>query len=142
MNGNNIIFRLHIPYWNEDEHPFTITGMDAEDTLQHITGYKKGSDEIVWDIDIENGVVLNWNGQKVDVFDKLRDGGTYELVDNGEVISHKNGYVPDFLYIGYGSGFGDYLQLSVDASGAIIGWDETHANDCLAMFGIFKADKQ
>lgn len=132
---NILVLRLHIPYYSEDEHPFTMEGYDTEDTLQRVTGFNPDNEEVVWDIDLNEGVVLNWNGEKVDMFEKLRDEGVYELLCNGEKLCCKeNEYVPDCLYFGEGSGYGDYIQMSVEKDGHIDGWDSEKKNECLEFF--------
>lgn len=130
-----MIFRLHIPFWNDDDHPFTIAGKDVEETLPFVTGYVDGSEEIIWNIDIETGEVLEWNGNAVSVFDKLRDNGTYELVIDDEVIRTLEDYVPDFCCIGE-NGYNDYIRLDVDAGGHILGWDDRLKDECLAFFDV------
>lgn len=139
MKNNNLIFRLHIPFWNDDDHPFTIIGKDAEETLPLVTGYVDGSEEIIWNIDIETGKVLEWNGNAVYVFDKLRDNGTYELVIDEKVIRTMEGYVPDFCCIGE-NGYNDYIKLDVDADGCIRGWDNKLKDECLAFFDVITPD--
>lgn len=139
MEKQKLIFRLHIPFWNEDDHPFTIIGKDAEETLPFVTGYVDGSQEIIWNIDIETGKVLEWNGNAVYVFDKLRDNGTYELVIDDEVIRTLEGYVPDFCCIGE-NGYGDYIKLDVDADGCIRGWNNKLKDECLAFFDVITLD--
>lgn len=135
MEKNNVLtLRVHIPCWSEDEHPFTIEGCETEDTLKRVTGYSPDFEKVVWDIDLENGTVMNWNGEEVDMFDKLRDEGVYELYYGETLVCKKEGYVPEFLYIGEGCGYGDYIQMSVEKDGHIKEWND-RINDCLDYFG-------
>lgn len=75
-------------------------------------------------IDIDSGKILNWHHGKIaNIHYKVADDGNYKLLDaEGNTIVNKDSYVPDFLAID-GPGYGDYIKMSVDELGFIIGWD-------------------
>lgn len=136
MEEKKLFFKLHIPVWSEDQDQFEMVGVDQEDVLENLTGYNKDNEEVVWDIDIKTGVIQNWNGKEVGLYDKLRDEGTYELVCNGKVICSIDGYVPDFCCIGE-DGYGDYISMTVNSDGSINDWNyEKCADKCLKFFGV------
>lgn len=136
MEENKLFFRLHIPVWSEDQDQFEMVGVDQEDVLENLTGYNKDNEEVVWDIDIKTGVVQNWNGKEVGLYDKLCDSGTYELVYDNKVIHSIDGYVPDFCCIGE-EGYGDYISMSVNSDGSINDWNYEKCTDkCLKFFGV------
>ena len=75
-------------------------------------------------IDVDNGIIANWpKGQSVDVYAKVRDDGTYSILDkNKQVIKTLDqSYVPDCLAI-EDSGYGDYIIMKIDANGKIQNW--------------------
>lgn len=75
-------------------------------------------------IDIESGVILNWNrGKSADIYYKVCDNGRYFLRDDsGEtVLSIVDDYVPDILCPG-GRGYGDYIIMHVNENGQIKNW--------------------
>lgn len=118
-----LICRVHIPVWVEDQDQFEMAGVDQEDVLENLAGFDRDDEKVVWDIDIETGTIQNWNGKEVNLYDKLCDEGTFELIYDGNVIAqYENEYVPDFLCIG-DSGYGDYIALSINADGTINDWN-------------------
>lgn len=66
---------------------------------------------------------MNWEkGKSADIHYKVCDGGIYKLIDTeGNTILEKDGYVPGILSPG-GSGYGDYIIMSVDENGGIDNW--------------------
>lgn len=137
----NLICRVHIPVYVEDQDQFEMVGVDQEDVLENLTGFDRDNEEVVWDIDIETGTIQNWNGKEVGLFDKLRDEGSYELIYDGNAIaSFINDYVPDFLCIGEEC-YGDYIALSVNADGTINDWNyEKCPEQCYEFFGVITLD--
>lgn len=74
-------------------------------------------------IDIDAGKVVDWpEGVTADVHYKVCDAGVYVLLDESRAEVHRaDGYVPDILSPG-GSGYGDYIIMSIDGSGQIAKW--------------------
>ena len=119
----NLICRVHIPVYAEDQDQFEMVGVDQEDVLENLTGFDRDNEEVVWDIDIETGTIQNWNGKEVGLYDKLRDEGTYELIyDDNVIAQYEHEYVPDFLCIGT-EGYNDYIALSINEDGSIKDWN-------------------
>lgn len=82
-------------------------------------------------IELERGVIRDWpTGTVADIHYKICDDGDYYLERNGEVVAQRlDEYVPDVLSPG-GSGYGDYVIMSVDGAGRILNWDVSAlAND-------------
>lgn len=76
-------------------------------------------------IDIDTGKIINWDnefGQKHGGWHlemKVCDGGTYYLInENCHIISKIEDYVPNNL----GIGSDDYLEMSIDKDGYILGF--------------------
>ena len=57
---------------------------------------------------------------------KVRDGGTYTLLDaQMQPIWQIRGYVPSKLIPPYEEGYGDYITLEINADGTIANWRKT-----------------
>lgn len=78
--------------------------------------------EIVWDIDINTGIIKGWDSGKVQINFKVTDGGRYSLLKNGKIVAEKSDYVPFFLQIDE-NGYNDYVEITVDKNGQIKNWD-------------------
>lgn len=74
-------------------------------------------------IDLDTGAIVDWpEGTLLDVHFKVCDAGVYTLLDaSKQTIIAKDGYVPDILCPG-GSGYGDYIIMSIDGEGRIANW--------------------
>lgn len=56
---------------------------------------------------------------------KVRDGGTYILLDaNRQPLWQICGYVPSKLIPPFEKGYGDYIELAVEADGTIVDWPQ------------------
>lgn len=76
-------------------------------------------------IDIENGVVINWDkGNKANIHYKVCDDGSYSILGpNKELItSKKDCYVPKIL-CPKKEGYGDYIIMDIDENGLIANWE-------------------
>ena len=83
-----------------------------------------GTPQIIWDIDIQSGVIKGWEGKGCSLYFKVVDSGEYALLANGvEVARAVNEYVPKFLQLD-GDGWDDYISISVDSTGKIRKWDK------------------
>jgi len=74
-------------------------------------------------IDVNTGIIQHWpQGTTADIHFKVCDDGKYTLqAEDGTTIVMKDGYVPDVMCPG-GEGFGDYIIMKIDESGAIQNW--------------------
>jgi len=74
-------------------------------------------------IDLTTGVVEGWpDGTTADVHYKVCDAGIYRLLDaDKNVVREIEGYVPSIMSPG-GSGYGDYVIMTIDADGKIVNW--------------------
>lgn len=133
--NNKLIFRLHITgrYFGD----CMVNGVNDKElsgkTKPTVCGWNDSEKSVIWDIDIESGTVLNWNGQVVDTHYKLVDDGYYELIYNGKVVSEADGYVPPFLGIEEDA-FGDYVCLHINSDGTIRGWNENNTRNQIYEF--------
>lgn len=75
-------------------------------------------------IDIESGVILNWeSGKTANVHYKVCDDGTYHLEDEERnILLTKEYYVPKILDLD-GESYGDYIIMKVDEKGKISNWN-------------------
>jgi hypothetical protein len=103
-------------YWEDA----TVNGV--EDTEGNLIPCREG-DDFCPIIDLETGVILNWEqGKTADIHYKVCDDGDYYVLDvNDEVVLHKEGYVIDSLAI-EDEGYGDYIIIKVDENGFINNW--------------------
>ena len=105
-------------YWEDAE----VNGV--EDTDGTLIPCRNG-DKWEVDIDVDTGKILNWEqGKEAKIHYKVRDGGSYSLFDsNGTKRLRLDGcYVPDILAID-GSGYGDYIIITIDKDGFIKNWE-------------------
>lgn len=74
-------------------------------------------------IDVETGVIINWESGKIASVDsKICGNGVYTLLDKKlKEIKTIKGYVLNCLAIGE-DGHGDYIILNIDEDGKIKGW--------------------
>lgn len=80
----------------------------------------------VWkaNIEIDTGKIVEWEqGKTGDMKLKVVDEGSYTLIDsdNNDVLSIKEGYVPNQL-LPPTNGYGDYVHFIIDENGFITNW--------------------
>ena len=120
--------QITIPYDKEDElisfddgvmtelecdEEFTPPMLNAEDQL------------LEYVIDLKEGKMLNWNyeGGYLRMWAKVCDGGTYTLLDSEKKpIWQIRGYVPNKLIPPFENGYGDYIDLAIEADGKVVDW--------------------
>lgn len=111
-----------------------VDGVDLDPDNPLIPGYDEKK-YITWVIDIDNGIILNWNSENViskmsvtRVYFKVCDQGTYSLLDDDmkTVIASRDGYVPEILGQDDTS-FGDYIYLTIMPDGSIKNWRVTNS---------------
>ena len=79
-------------------------------------------------VDLKERKVKDWDKSNgyLRIWAKVRDEGTYTLYDKDmEMLWQIQGYVPNALIPPYDMGFGDYLELAIEADGALPQWQET-----------------
>ena len=119
-----ILVEANVRYWEDS----SIDGID--DTDGSLMPCRKGD---AWCpiIDIETGVILNWEiGKTAEVHYKVCDDGGYWLLNkHGDKIAKLvDYYVPKFLDT-VGDGFGDYIILNIEKNGKIKDWNFNHKID-------------
>ena len=96
----------------ETEEDFVIPNYDGENKLMNFT------------IDLQEGRVVDWSrGEYIRLWGKVRDEGTYTLLDaDRKPLWQITGYVPNKLVPPQESGWGDYIRLAIEADGRIEEW--------------------
>lgn len=95
--------RIEVPYDSDDEIPEYI---------------HEGRNTLVFLIDLDRRKVVDWpEGNSYDLFLKVRDSGTYTLLDPhmGELACIDQDYVPDCVPGEYG----DYVELCIESDGTV-----------------------
>ena len=103
-----------VRYWEDA----TINGVEDEDGSRIPC---RIGDNWCPTIDLRTGKVVGWpEGVEADVHYKVCDDGCYWLLNEaGKRIAVRAGYVPsDYLCHG-DNGYGDYIIMTIDGSGAI-----------------------
>ena len=107
---------LGVRYWEDG----VVNGIQDDDG--ELIPLRNGDN---WDIviDVDTGIIEGWpEGTTASLHYKVADEGIYSLVSrSGEVITTKDGYVPEMLSPA-GEGFGDYVIMNIGADGKIEGW--------------------
>lgn len=78
-------------------------------------------------IRLADGTVEGWpQGMTADIHYKVCDQGEYWLLDaqKQRIAKWRGDYVPDAFLCHGDSGYGDYIILKIDATGAIAGWNK------------------
>ena len=78
-------------------------------------------------IDLREKKLKDWdeNNGYLHVWAKVRDEGTYTLYDKDmKPLWQIQGYVPSALIPPYDMGFGDYLELTIEADGKLPEWQK------------------
>lgn len=105
-----VLIDIHIRYVGDSEDD------DVPTTLPLL----KGSQWKAY-VDIDTGKIEEWpDGVAINLHAKVCDEGVYTLYgDGGEIISVKDGYVPNGLIPG---SYGDYVELEINTNGVITNW--------------------
>lgn len=77
-------------------------------------------------IRLKDGQIMNWpQGTTAKIFYKVCDQGEYWLRnDSRRLFKYKDYYVPDTYLCQIYEGYGDYIGMTVDYSGRIVGWKQ------------------
>ena len=79
-------------------------------------------------IDLRERKLKDWDESNgyLHIWAKVRDEGAYTLYDTDmKPLWQIQGYVPSALIPPYDMGFGDYLELTIEADGTLPEWQET-----------------
>ena len=81
-------------------------------------------------VGVDTGIIEGWpKGREQYLHTKVCDAGLYTLIDDsGDVVSVRDGYVPNSLVPG---DYGDYIIMNIDGDGKIKEWPE---NPCVDEF--------
>lgn len=85
----------------------------------------KETQRLEYVVNLKEGKVLNWTEGYgyLRMWSKVRDSGTYTLLDTEKnPICQINGYVPNKLIPPFEKGYGDYIELAINADGTINDW--------------------
>ena len=121
---------ISIPYDKDDDGmPITfddglMTELECdEDFTPPMLNEEEQRLEVV--IDLKERKVLGWNPEEgyIRMFAKVRDSGTYTLLDEEKnPLWQIDGYVPNAMIPPYGDGLGDYLELAIEHDGSLLQW--------------------
>lgn len=131
LNAEAKYLQISLPYDKEDHLITFDDGMMTElecddDFAPPMLNPETLSLEYV--IDLKNRKVLDWNYEEgyLRMWAKVCDGGTYTLLDKDKnPICQINGYVPNKLIPPFEKGWGDYIELAIEADGTIREWPTT-----------------
>jgi len=109
-------------------------GVPAEftDDYEDFVGFAKqtgrGYRRLEFVVNLKDHTIVDWEQKHGhtpgNLFYKIRDEGTYTLLDeNDKEIKQLEGYVPNAL-IPEPNGYGDYIELKVNADGVITNWSK------------------
>ena len=131
LNQEARYLRISIPYDKEEGMATFDDGVMTE--LECDDGFVPPmlceEDQILeYVIDLKDRKVFGWNYKEgnLKMRAKVRDSGTYTLLDeNRQPLWQICGYVPNRLIPPFERGYGDYIELAVEADGTIVGWPQT-----------------
>jgi hypothetical protein len=118
VDVKTLVVKAEVRYWEDSE----INGESDTENGDNIP-CKNGD---IWnpEIDIETGVITNWEQGKIaDIHYKVCDLCGFELKDEKGNTIHKeeDGYVPRTLSPKE-NGYGDYIIMDIDSDGKIKDW--------------------
>lgn len=122
---------IAIPYDKEDELITFDDGLMTElECEEDFTPPMLNTDSQLLEfvIDLKEQKMINWDEENgyMRMWAKVCDSGTFTLLDEKkEPICQICGYVPNKLIPPFEKGFGDYIELAIDADGTVRDWPET-----------------
>lgn len=118
MEPYRLFVSAKVRYWEDGE----VNGQNDEEG--ELIPCRNGD---MWEpvIDITTGRIINWEqGKSAKIHYKVCDAGIYTLQDDkDQVISEKDGYVPDCMCPAE-NGYGDYIIMEIDDKGYIANWSD------------------
>ena len=124
--------RISIPYDKRDNHTMVsfddglMSEFECDESLAPPMYDEKTKLLEFW-IDLRERKLKDWDESNgyLHVWAKVRDEGTYTLYDNDmKPLWQIQGYVPSALIPPYDMGFGDYLELTIEADGTLPEWQK------------------
>ena len=125
--------RISIPYDKRDNHTMVsfddglMSEFECDESLAPPMYDEKTKLLEFW-VDLKEKKLKDWDESYgyLHVWAKVRDEGTYTLYDKDmKPLWQIQGYVPSALIPPYDMGFGDYLELTIEADGTLPEWQET-----------------
>ena len=125
--------RISIPYDKRDKYTMVsfddgvMTELECDESFVPPM-YNEETKLLEFWVDLSVPKVKDWNESNgyLHIWAKVRDEGTYTLYDSEmNPIWQIQGYVPTAMIPPYEEGFGDYLELTINADGTLQQWKET-----------------
>lgn len=121
---------ISIPYDKDNElitfDDGVMTELEVDDDFTPPT-LDKETQRLEYVVDLKECKALNWNEKNgyIRMWAKVRDSGTYTLLDaDKNPIWQIHGYVPLKLIPPFEKGYGDYIELAINADGTINNWSQ------------------
>ena len=126
--------RISIPYDKRDNHTMVSfdDGLMSElecDESYVPPMYDEKTKLLEFWVDLRERKVKGWDESNgyLRIWAKVRDEGTYTLYDKDmKPLWQIQGNVPSALIPPYDMGFGDYLELTIEADGTLLEWQKAH----------------
>lgn len=124
--------RISIPYNKRDNHTMVsfddglMSEFECDESLAPPM-YDESTKLLEFWIDLRERKVKDWDESHgyLRIWAKVRDEGTYTLYDTDmKPLWQIQGYVPNALIPPYDMGFGDYLELTIEADGTLPEWQK------------------
>ena len=125
--------RISIPYDKRDNHTMVsfddglMSEFECDESLAPPMYDEKTKLLEFW-IDLRERKLKDWDESNgyLHIWAKVRDEGAYTLYDTDmKPLWQIQGYVPSALIPPYDMGFGDYLELTIEADGTLPQWHDT-----------------
>lgn len=122
--------RISIPYDKRDNHTMVsfddgiMSELECDESFVPPM-YDESTKLLEFWIDLRERKLKDWDESNgyLHVWAKVRDEGTYTLYDTDmKPLWQIQGYVPSALIPPYDMGFGDYLELTIEADGTLPEW--------------------
>ena len=124
--------RISIPYDKRDNHTMVsfddglMSEFECDESLAPPMYDEKTKLLEFW-VDLKEKKLKDWDESNgyLRIWAKVRDEGTYTLYDTDmNPLWQIQGYVPSALIPPYDMGFGDYLELTIEADGTLPEWQK------------------
>ena len=125
--------RISIPYDKRDKYTMVsfddgiMSELECDESFVPPM-YDESTKLLEFWIDLRERKLKDWDESNgyLHIWAKVRDEGAYTLYDTDmKPLWQIQGYVPSALIPPYDMGFGDYLELTIEADGTLPEWQET-----------------
>ena len=125
--------RISIPYDKRDKYTMVsfddgiMSELECDESFAPPM-YDESTKLLEFWIDLRERKLKDWDESNgyLHIWAKVRDEGAYTLYDTDmKPLWQIQGYVPSALIPPYDMGFGDYLELTIEADGTLPEWQET-----------------